>query len=138
MGALQLCAGQDGGCEAAVHGMKSIFDDEECEGALLVDANNAFSSLNRATTLHNAQILCPSSNQHIYRMNVEHFVDNEVILSKEGTTQGDPLAMAMYALGVTPLIQAVCSTLQEQNRYGLRMMPQQEDAYANFVPGGID
>ena len=97
--------------------MKSIFDDEECEGALLVDANNAFNSLNRATTLHNAQILCPSMAPaliNIYRMNAELFVDNEVILSKEGTTQGDPLAMAMYALGVTPLIQAVCSAGAKQ------------------------
>ena len=113
VGALQLCAGQDGGCEAAIHGMKSIFEDEECEGALLIDANNAFNSLNRATTLYNVQNLCPSIATaliNIYRSNAELFVDNEVILSKEGTTQGDPLAMAMYALGVTPLIQAVCST----------------------------
>ncbi len=55
-GPLQLCAGQDGGCEAAVHSMKSIFD---TEGALLVDATNAFNSINRKSTLHNVSVLCP-------------------------------------------------------------------------------
>ena len=46
-GSLQLCAGQDAGCEAAVHAMREIYDDEATEGILLVDASNAFNSLNR-------------------------------------------------------------------------------------------
>ena len=39
---LQVCAGQSGGCEAAIHTMKDVFDDEETECILLMDAANAF------------------------------------------------------------------------------------------------
>lgn len=37
-GPLQLCAGQDGGCEASVHAMHKIFQDSDIEAALLVNA----------------------------------------------------------------------------------------------------
>ena len=39
-------------------------------------------------------------------------------MSVEGTTQGDPLAMAMYALGTLPLIQiSIPSNLVQQAWY---------------------
>lgn len=47
VGTHQLCAGQVTGCEAAIHTTRSIFDDPDCEAILLVDATNAFNSLNR-------------------------------------------------------------------------------------------
>ena len=43
-GALQVCAGQRGGSEAAVHAMRQIFQDANSEEVLLVDATNAFTS----------------------------------------------------------------------------------------------
>ena len=115
----QLCAGQDGGCEAAVHAMRSInFQDSETEAVLLVDANNAFNLLHRKGALHNISIiLCPSIAQiliNTYRAPVRQFVTGSgEILSMEGTTQGDPLAMAMYTLAVTPLIDQLKASCQE-------------------------
>ena len=56
---LQLCAGQRAGCKAAVHAMREIFADKDTEGILLVDASNAFNSLNRRAALLNMFHLCP-------------------------------------------------------------------------------
>ena len=56
-GFLQLYADQPLG---AVHAMREVFSDNETEGMLLVDATNAFNSLNRAVASHNIQSLCPS------------------------------------------------------------------------------
>ena len=58
-GPMQLCAGQRSGCEAAVHAMTQAFDQDESEAILLVDAANAFNSINRKVLLHNIQYLCP-------------------------------------------------------------------------------
>ena len=47
-GSLQLCAGQAAGVESAIHDVRQIYHDPSTECALLVDATNAFSSLNRS------------------------------------------------------------------------------------------
>ena len=107
VGSLQLCADQDAGCEAAVHVMSSIFSEDNTEAMLFVDASNAFNSLNRQVTLLNSEAICPSLSRvlvNTYRSRSWLFVDGQCLLSKEGTTQGDPLAMAMYAIGTKPLI----------------------------------
>ena len=106
-GPLQVCAGHLSGCEAAVHAMRQVFESSDTEAVILVDASNAFNSLNRQAALRNVQQLCPSLSKvliNIYREDIKLFIDGEVLLSREGTTQGDPLAMAMYAIAITPLI----------------------------------
>ena len=111
-GPKQLCAGQIAGIEAAVHAMRSIFSSEDTEAILLVDASNAFNSLNRQVALHNIRHLCPSLANiliNTYREPSELFIDGQVIWSEEGTTQGDPLAMPLYALATIPLINRLSS-----------------------------
>ncbi len=58
-GYFQLCGGQISGIEAAVHVVRASFESDDNEGVLLVDASNAFNSLNRQVALQNIQRLCP-------------------------------------------------------------------------------
>ena len=55
-GSLQLCAGQKSGSEAAIHAMHTIFETDETDGVLLIDASNAFNALNRQAALHNIRV----------------------------------------------------------------------------------
>ena len=103
----QLCARQDAGNEAAVHAMREVYGDSSTEAVLLVDASNAFNNLYSQVALRKIQTLYPSLATiliNTYREDVPLFIDNCCILSSEGTTQGDPLAMTMYSIDVTLLV----------------------------------
>ena len=75
---------------------------------LLVNASNAFNSLNRAAALHNIRIVCPvvaTFAINTYRASARLFVTgSKELVSANGTTQGDPLAMCLYAPSLQPLI----------------------------------
>ena len=91
-GSSQLCAGQDSGCESAIHTARELFNRPNTEAILLIDASNAFNSLARHTALLNIQELCPAFSIpwiNTYRSPVELFVDGETIFSTEGTIQGN-------------------------------------------------
>ena len=119
VGSLQVCAGQEAGIEAAVHAMHDIYDLEETEAVLLIDAENAFNSINRKAMINNICILCPIIGTYVkncYTVPARLFIlGGKEILSKEGTTQGDPTAMASYAIGLTPLLKFLFDLIKEQH-----------------------
>ena len=120
VGRLQLCGGQAGGVEAAIHAIKSTYDDDETEGVLFADAANAFNCINRAVCLRNVQRLCPELAPALintYRSPAQLYVGGEVIMSSEGTTPGDPLAITLYALGTVPLIREASTAGTIQSWY---------------------
>ena len=91
--------------------MKDIFQEDETDGLLLIDATNAFNSMNRTVLLHNIQYIGPPMSKYIrncYQRKSRLFITGGgEIGSAEGTTQGDPLAMAAYGVGITPLFQLI-------------------------------
>ena len=80
--------------------MEKTFKEESTETVLLVDAENAFISINRKVFLH-ISILCPAISTFVTRL---FLTGGSEMKSNEETTQGDSVAMAIYALGITPPI----------------------------------
>ena len=60
-GSVQLCAAQISGTEADVHAVHNFFPERKnWSPPAIVNASNAFNSLNLQTALHNIQSLCLS------------------------------------------------------------------------------
>ena len=101
--------------------VKSIFTDDETDAVLLVDADNAFNKINRKVMLHNIRIICPVIATYVinsYYINARLFVSGGVeIESSEGTTQGDPTAMPLYALASIPLLNAISTSNSKHSAY---------------------
>ena len=91
-GSVQL-VGEEAGCEVAVHSMKQVLESEETHGIaiVLVDASNAFNTLNREVALRNLLRLYPSITRVLInacRGDGNLYIDCETFSSQEGTTQG--------------------------------------------------
>ena len=121
-GPLQTCAGLKAGIEASIHAMREIFEDDETEAVLLVDAENAFNNLNRRAAIHNIKQACPSFHRYLantYQLPARLIINDinghsDDILSEEGSTQGDVPAMAMYAIGTKPLLDQLMSSVDQE------------------------
>ena len=123
----QLCTGISGGAEGAIHAVNALFeelqkDNQEDQGRgepwvlLKLDASNAFNMLNRDVAILLCRVYWPSASRYVlnsYRGDPILIVRSTggvcTLMSKEGTTQGDPMAMLMYAIGTLPLVRKLKS-----------------------------
>ena len=113
----QLAGGLETGIEGAIHAMRVPWDEykkEEDWGFLLIDARNAFNEENQTSMIWDVRHEWPSGAQftincycHWRTIVVRYTGDGpgQFLHSKEGVTQGDPLAMIAYGTGVLPLIR---------------------------------
>ena len=65
VGSLQVCAGHGAGCESLIHGVHTVYEEQSAEAVLLVEASNAFNSVNRSAFIHNVEIICPSITRYV-------------------------------------------------------------------------
>ena len=69
-GLIQTCTGVPSGIEAAIQATRQAFEREDSQSLLLVDATNAFNSLNRQAAVHNLKKLCPPLPKEISAANL--------------------------------------------------------------------
>ena len=110
-GPLQVCTGHSAESEPAIHAMKQVVNEEGTDRILLIDATNAFNQRNRTVAMHNIRITCKEIAIYInntYWSSSRLFINGGgEILSQEGTTQGDPLAMPWYAINTVHMITSL-------------------------------
>ena len=107
-GNLQVCVGHKSGCEAAIHAMSQIFNQENSETVLLIDASNPFNAVDCKLFLQNLSMICPEVAVFVincYSLPSRLFIiGRSELKSCEGTTQGDPAAIVIYAITIIPLL----------------------------------
>ncbi|KAI2506100.1 hypothetical protein MHU86_8331 [Fragilaria crotonensis] len=86
----------------------------EASAVLLVDATNGFNELGRKAMLWtvrhrwaNGARFSFNCYRHSAQLLLRRRGDCEIILSREGVTQGDPLSMVLYGLALTPLAETL-------------------------------
>ena len=88
--------------------MHDVFNDDNTESISLIDAENAFDSINQKVMLHHLKLICLVIatyilNCYLYPVRLFIICGGEPF-SKEGATQGDPTLLGAYALGILSLL----------------------------------
>ena len=102
----------------------------------MVDTPNTFNAINQEAFLHNTKILCPSISTYInncYSSPTDLYIQGgRSVKSEEGTTtQGDPTTLAIYVLGIAPLL----ASLSKKSSEGESTSASKQDAFAHGLNG---
>ena len=103
-----MCAGHSAGAKAAIHVLTEVFTEKETNGILLIDASNAFNIMNRFATLHSIQITVQEISLCLSKWLIMLCIQGGgEVLSQEGATREDPLAMPWYSVNTSILINSL-------------------------------
>ena len=113
-----------------------MYKEEYTEAVLLVDAAKAFNSVNRKVFLYSINTVCPLISIYVkncYTLPSSLFIIGcTEVQSSKGTTQGDPVAIPIYALSVIPLMLMVLEITNTKTNSDPKMVAYADD----FSPAG--
>jgi hypothetical protein len=122
-----VCVGLQGGIEAAIHTMNTMWGSQRMEkegGFVLIDAKKSFNEMDWTVMLWNVRHEWPSGARFFFNA-YKHWATlvirtnddkGETLHSKQGMTQGYPLASNVYAVGLLPLIRKLKKELTSVNQ----------------------
>ena len=64
-GSLQVFAGQENGAGATFRAMYNIYNNKHSKAVLLIEAENAFNSINRNVMIRNIFVVCPAISTYV-------------------------------------------------------------------------
>ena len=110
----QLGVGTPQGTEIAVHAIRRYVENPESTDRVIikVDFRNAFNTLRRDVMLTKVKKLTPSIFPVVWQSYFNHshlYFGNDIVLSREGIQQGDPLGPFLFALGIADLTKEMSS-----------------------------
>ncbi|XP_061706329.1 uncharacterized protein LOC133517161 [Cydia pomonella] len=109
---IQLGFGTKGGCEAAVHSLRTYLSNTTSEVLIKIDVKNAFNSVNRDTLLTETKHNLPEIYNYLllsYADPTKLLYRENVLSSEVGCQQGDPLGPAIFSLAINPIIKKLNS-----------------------------
>ena len=113
---IQLGVGVKGGCEAAVHALRSLFSRDptssQSSGNIVVklDMKNAFNSVRRDQLLEACKLRAPSIYPlaHAAYSSPSYLLsEDNIVISATGVQQGDPLGPLLFALAVDGIARSI-------------------------------
>lgn len=112
----QLGVGSSGGCEAAIHAARRYLESLPPDHIVVkLDFANAFNTLHRYDMLQAIHDRLPDLYPYCfsaYSQSAFLYYGNDIILSQEGTQQGDPLGPLLFSNTIQPLLHRLSSNLQ--------------------------
>ena len=124
--------------ETAINTMEEIYNHDNIEDIILVDTSNAFNSMKRQAAPHNIPYICPplaTLHRHIPGSLTLFKTGEDESLSKDGTKQGNNLAMSFYDFG-TDSASGVGTLYKLREWWGIIISEGQNIGYSVYANPG--